>query len=88
MPKQDHIVIPGYIYGGLLASLIDCHGTGTAAGVAYRAEKEADLNSEPNTRFLTASLHVDYLQPNPLGVKLDARGKVKAHKGHKVVIEE
>ena len=30
-PKPYHTAIPGYVYGGLLASLIDCHGTGTAA---------------------------------------------------------
>ena len=30
-PKHYHTAIPGYVYGGLIASLIDCHGTGTAA---------------------------------------------------------
>lgn len=87
-PKPYHTAIPGYVYGGLLASLIDCHGTGTAAAVAYKAEKEKDPNSEPNTRFLTASLHVDYLKPTPLGPILEIRGKVKEVKGRKVVIEE
>jgi hypothetical protein len=28
-PKTYHTAIPGYVYGGLLASLVDCHGTGT-----------------------------------------------------------
>jgi acyl-CoA thioesterase FadM len=37
---------------------------------------------------LTASLHVDYLKPTPLGVQLEVRGRVKEHKGRKVVIEE
>ena len=32
-PRPEHTAIPGYVYGGLLASLIDCHGTGTAAAV-------------------------------------------------------
>jgi acyl-CoA thioesterase FadM len=72
----------------LLASLIDCHGTGTAAGAAYRAAKEVDPTSEPNTRFLTASLHVDYHKPTPLGIELEVRGKVKLHSGRKIVIEE
>jgi acyl-coenzyme A thioesterase PaaI-like protein len=88
MPKSYHIAIPGYVYGGLLASLIDCHGTGTAAGAAYRAAKEEDPNVDPNTRFLTASLHVDYLKPTPLNVELEVRARVKEHKGRKVVIEE
>ncbi len=50
MPKPYHIAIPGYVYGGLLASLIDCHGTGTAAAALYRVAKEKDPNAEPNTR--------------------------------------
>ena len=37
-PKSYHTAIPGYVYGGLLASLIDCHGPGTAAAAGYRAE--------------------------------------------------
>src|SRR3990172_3974318 len=64
-PKPFHIAIPGYVYGGLLASLIDCHGTGTAAAAGYRAENRA-MDSEPPLRYLTASLHVDYLKPTPL----------------------
>lgn len=88
MPKPYHIAIPGYVYGGLLASLIDCHGTGTASAAMYKAAKEADLNAEPNTRTLTASLHVDYLKPTPLGVELEVRAKVKELKERKVIIEE
>lgn len=86
-PGPQYISIPGYVYGGLLASLIDCHGTGTAAAAAYRAENRS-MDSEPALRFLTASLHVDYLKPTPLGVTLEIRGKVKEVKGRKVVIEE
>ncbi len=88
LPKSYHIAIPGYVYGGLLASLIDCHGTGTAAGAAARAARQASANVEVNPRFLTASLHVDYLKPTPLGIELEVRGKVKELKGRKVVIEE
>ena len=88
LPQPYHISIPGYVYGGLLASLIDCHGTGTAAAALYKAAKEQDPDAEPTTRTLTASLHVDYLKPTPLGVELEVRGKVKELKGRKVVIEE
>ena len=31
-PKPFHTAVPGVVYGGLLASLVDCHGTGSAAG--------------------------------------------------------
>ncbi len=86
-PEPYHISIPGYVYGGLLASLIDCHGTGTAAAAGYRAESRP-MDSEPPLRYLTASLHVEYLKPTPLGPMLEIRGKVKEVKGRKVVIEE
>lgn len=86
-PKPYHTAIPGYVYGGLLASLIDCHGTGTAAAAGYRAENR-EMDSEPPLRYLTASLHVDYLKPTPLGPVLEVRGRVKEVKGRKVVVEE
>ena len=84
-PQPYHTAIPGYVYGGLLASLIDCHGTGTAALAAYRAENR-EPGSEPALRFVTASLKVDYLKPTPLGVQLEVRGRVLEIKGRKVVV--
>jgi acyl-coenzyme A thioesterase PaaI-like protein len=86
-PDEKYISIPGYVYGGMLASLIDCHGTGTAAAAAYRAEARA-MDTQPALRFLTASLKVEYLKPTPLGVVLEVRGRVKEVSGRKVVIEE
>lgn len=85
-PKPYHIAIPGYVYGGLIASLIDCHSTGTAAAAAYRAA-ERDLNTDPPLRFLTGSLIVKYLRPTPLGVPLHLRSSVKEVRGRKVTIE-
>lgn len=87
MPEPKYISVPGYVYGGLLASLIDCHGTGTAAAAAYRAASRT-MDSEPALRFLTASLHVEYVKPTLLGTLLEVRGRVKEVRGRKVVIEE
>ena len=84
-PEPFHIAVPGYVYGGLIASLIDCHGTGTAAAAAYRFQ-DRPMDSEPPLRYVTASLHVDYLRPTPLGTSLELRGKVKEIKGRKVVV--
>ncbi len=86
-PQPHHIAVPGYVYGGLLASLIDCHGTGSAAAAAYRAAGR-EMDTEPPLRFLTASLHVDYLKPTPLGIQLEIRGRIKEIKERKVVVEE
>ena len=85
-PRPYHTAIPGYVYGGLLASLIDCHGTGTAAAAAFRAA-ERPMDSQPSLRYVTAALNVNYLRPTPLGPILEIRGRVKELKGRKVVVE-
>jgi acyl-coenzyme A thioesterase PaaI-like protein len=90
-PRAYHTAIPGYVYGGLIASLIDCHGTGTAAAAAARANGwepgRGTPPREPVPRFVTASLQVDYLRPTPLGPELEIRGRVREMTGRKVVVE-
>ncbi len=85
VPKPYHTAMPGSVYGGLIASVIDCHGTGTAAAAAYRAQGR-ELGSQPPLRFVTASLHVDYLRPTPIEGPLELRSQVKEVKGRKVVV--
>jgi acyl-coenzyme A thioesterase PaaI-like protein len=84
-PRPYHIAIPGYVYGGLIASLFDCHGTGSAALARYRQESRAP-GTDPPLRFVTASLHVDYLKPTPLGPELVVRGKATEMSSRKVVV--
>jgi acyl-coenzyme A thioesterase PaaI-like protein len=73
------------LYGGIIASLIDCHGAGTAAAAKAR---ELDIQVKPANmpRFVTASLKVDYLAPTPVGVDLELRSIVKEIQGRKVVV--
>lgn len=85
-PREYHISIPGFVYGGLVASIVDCHGTGSGALAGYRAEGR-EPGTEPPLRYVTASLHVDYLRPTPLGVPLEARGRIVEVKGRKVVVD-
>ena len=84
-PQPYHTAIPGYVYGGLIASLIDCHSTGTASAAARRAEV-SDSEAHASTRFLTASLHVTYLKPTPIDETLEVRAVIKEIKGRKVVV--
>ena len=85
-PKSHQIALPGYAYGGLIASLIDCHCTGTASAAMYRQEGR-ELGSSPTLRFVTASLHVDFLKPTPIGTILEIRGKIIEIKKRKVSID-
>ncbi|MCU0586387.1 MAG: PaaI family thioesterase [Desulfobacterales bacterium] len=84
-PRPYHTAMPGYVYGGLLASLIDCHATGTAAAAKYRAEGRA-MDTLPPLRFVTASLHVDYLAPTPIDAELELRGRIREIKGRKITV--
>ena len=85
-PSPHHTAIPGYVYGGLLASLVDCHATGTAAAAARQA-RAAGVASGPPPRFVTASLQVEYLRPTPLGVPLSLRARPTEIRGRKIVVE-
>ena len=72
---------PGFLYGGILASLIDCHGAGTASAA------KAKEDGKPLSRFVTASLKVDYLAPTPINTELEVRGKAVEIKGRKVIVD-
>ncbi len=85
-PKPYHTAIPGFVYGGLIASLIDCHSSGSAAIFKMLAEGKKP-GEEPAPRFVTARLEVDYLKPTPLGPELEVRGRAVEVKGRKVVVE-
>lgn len=84
-PRPYHVAVPGYVYGGLIASIIDCHSTGTAAAAAYR-QAGRPMGTEPHFRYVTASLHVDYLRPTPVDKVMTVRARVQAIKGRKVIV--
>lgn len=85
-PKEYHTAIPGYVYGGLLASLIDCHGTGSAAAAMYKHEGR-EMDTDPPLRFVTAQLNVTYLKPTPLGPEIVLKGKIREVKDKKVIVD-
>lgn len=76
---------PGYVYGGLIASLMDCHAAATASAAKLRAEG-LTLNDRPVSRFVSASLKVDFLKPTPTGTVLEVKGMVKEIQGRKVTV--
>jgi acyl-coenzyme A thioesterase PaaI-like protein len=85
-PRPHHIAMPGFVYGGLVASLIDCHSIGTAAAAAAEA-RGVDLRIEGAPRYVTGSLHVDFVKPTPLGPPLELRAWTVEIGERKVVVE-
>lgn len=76
-PEPDHTAIPGFVYGGIIASLIDCHGTGSAALALHRKNGHEPDSRELPPRFVTASLSVNYVKPTPQGAILKAIGTIE-----------
>jgi acyl-coenzyme A thioesterase PaaI-like protein len=76
-PRAEHTAIPGFVYGGLIASLVDCHGTGSASMALHRKNGHEIGDGEEPPRFVTASLHVDYLRPTPHDAQLKAVGTIE-----------
>lgn len=85
-PAPYHIALPGYVYGGLIASLIDCHAMATAAAASMVAAGSVP-GVDPTPRFVTASLQVDFLRPTPLGPELVLRGRAAEVGERKVIVE-
>ena len=72
-PKPFHTAVEGYVYGGLIASVIDCHATGTgAAAIFKRNETDGNFSTE-YPRCVTASLNVEYLKPTSIKNELILR---------------
>lgn len=85
-PRPEHMSIPGYVYGGLIAALIDCHAMATAAAHADRLAGR-HLGDGEVPRYVTAALTVDYLHPTPLGSELVLRARVREAGRRKLVVE-
>ena len=84
-PAAHHMALPGFVYGGLIASLADCHAMATAAAASMNAAG-LEPGRDPTPRFVTASLHVDFRRPTPLGPELVLRGRAAEVGERKVIV--
>ncbi len=85
MPQPQHSGYPGMVYGGLIASLIDCHSIATTTAAMY--EREGRAPGEPYITCVTGTLTVTYLKPTPLGVLLTVRSTIQTLSASKAVIQ-
>jgi acyl-coenzyme A thioesterase PaaI-like protein len=74
-PQPYHCAGPKhFVYGGIIACIMDCHAICTAIANAYRLEGR-EIGSEPTVMFATGRLDVNYKKPAPIDCTL----LVKAH---------
>jgi acyl-coenzyme A thioesterase PaaI-like protein len=85
-PKPYHTAFPGFVYGGLIASIIDCHACGTAAAAAYDHEGRSP-GTAPDFRFVTGTLNIKFLRPTPMDTDLNLRATVREYNGRKMTVD-
>jgi acyl-coenzyme A thioesterase PaaI-like protein len=85
-PEPHQLSMPGFAYGGLIASLVDCHAIGTAAA---EAAERAGTPFEPGAmpRYVTGSLRVDFKKPTPIGAELELLARVRAAGERKSIVD-
>jgi acyl-coenzyme A thioesterase PaaI-like protein len=64
--------------GGIIATLLDCHGICTAIAATYDREGRM-IGSQPDIWCVTARLDVAYLQPTPITADVELRASVVEH---------
>lgn len=74
-PQPHHTAFPGVLNGGIIATLLDCHGVWTAVGHVNTTRVDPQ-ETEPSTMFVTRRMTVDYIKPTPVDDELVLKGWV------------
>lgn len=77
---------PNVMYGGLVASLIDCHSIWTAIAWTYREEGRAH-GSPPSISYVTGTLNVRFLRPTAIDRPVLLRARVTELQPRKALVE-
>ena len=86
-PKEYHSGgTPEIVYGGLIASLIDCHSCNLAIATLYKNDKR-EIGSTPKIHCVTADLNVSYKKPVPIDATITVNAKITSLEGRKIWVE-
>jgi len=86
-PRPEQCAGPEhYVYGGTIASLIDCHSVGTALSNCYLQEGR-DIGSAPEIWCVTGRLTVNYLAPTPIDSDLELRATIEECGEKKTIVK-
>jgi acyl-coenzyme A thioesterase PaaI-like protein len=81
-PKEHHLAFPGVLNGGIISTIIDCHGTGTANAYHHRNQKSSNHHMH-----VTASLKINFLRPTPLDKPVTLKARVSETDGKRTVVD-
>ncbi len=87
MPRPEQCAGPlQYVYGGTIASLIDCHSVCTATSNYYRKEGR-DTGESPEIWCVTGRLTVNYLAPTPIDQEIELRATIEEFGERKTIVK-
>ena len=82
LPDEHHQAFPGMVNGGIIGTLLDCHGNWTAA-IALMDDQ--NLDEPPCT--VTANYDVQLRRPTPLGAMLTITSRITELSGDRVTVQ-
>jgi acyl-coenzyme A thioesterase PaaI-like protein len=83
-PKPFHTGPPEYVFGGIIASVVDCHSMWTAMA-AWCRDNGLDLATQ-TPAYVTGRLTVNYLKPARISIPLELRARVVDAAGRKATV--
>jgi acyl-coenzyme A thioesterase PaaI-like protein len=85
-PREEHIGHPGVVYGGTIASVVDCHAIWTALSHACAVDMlELGRDAVPFA-YVTGRLAIDYLKPADVAQPLVLRARIVEHGARKSIV--
>lgn len=84
-PNLEHIGHPGILYGGIIASIVDCHCIWTASAYAHR-QAGVEISGKLAFPYVTAALTLNFRKPISIGEAVDLRARVTEFGDRKAVI--
>lgn len=86
-PKRFHCGgTPEIVYGGLIASLIDCHSCNLAVARSYKSEQRG-IGSEPTISCVTAQLNISLIKPTPISQQIILRAGIRDIEKRKIWVD-
>ncbi|MEL7448195.1 MAG: PaaI family thioesterase [Pseudomonadota bacterium] len=87
MPRPEQCAGPlDYVYGGTIASVIDCHSVCTAISNYYRLEGRG-VGEAPEIWCVTGRLTVNYLAPTPIDREMVLRATIELCEAKKTIVK-
>ena len=76
---------PGFLCGGVIATLLDCHCLNTANALQYK-ESGREIGTKPIILYITGAIQVKLLRPTPLNRPVVLRARIKNKQEKKIVL--